>query len=49
MLLVSFRLGCGVVPLAVMLGLVYVNIRRAGGMEKGGSVASGPLTPPLDA
>ena len=39
MLFMPFMIGLVVVPLSVVLGLLYVIIRRAVRVEKGGSVA----------
>ena len=41
MLFMPFMIGLVVVPLSVVLGLLYVIIRRAVRVEKGGSVAPG--------
>ena len=48
MTLMPFVIGVWLVPISVFLGLLYVIIRRAVRLERGGSVAPGPSTPPAE-
>ena len=47
-ILMPFVIGAGVVPVSVILGLVYVIIRRALRIERAGSAAPEPPVPPTD-